>query len=402
MILLSVVLGAAGLLLCLPLLSECISKFRRLAGVVPAPVADIVADPHLTFLVLAHDEELLLAACVESLLQQDGPAEKRRVIVVADNCSDATADVGRRAGATVWERTDTTRRGKPYAIAWALERIDLTATDGIVIIDADTKVERGFAVAMRATGVRRNAVLQAYIGVQNPDESAITRMASVHTTAAHGLAYRAKDVAGLNVPLGVGMCIGAQILIDEPWSAFSIAEDYELYAILTARGVRIRPAPGARITAQEARSLKQSAPQRHRWMAGKLDVLSRYSGRLWRSRAIGWRQRFDAFAELTVFGPATHLGLAVSTAALAWLLSPPGWRVIAVVALVSLLRPVGYTALAILKDPAPLTALRAFAFLPIYTVWRLGPALGSMLRVRGNAWVRTGRHAAEPTEPSDR
>ena len=57
-----------------------------------------------------------------------------------------------------------------------------------------------------------------------------------------------------------------------------------------------------------------------------------------------------------------------------------------------------YTALAILHDPRPWSAIRAFAFLPVYTVWRLGPALGSMLRIRGNAWVRTGRHVTEPTD----
>ena len=71
------------------------------------------------------------------MLALDYPAERHQIIVVADNCTDATAQVARDAGVTVWERHDAVRRGKPYAIAWAVEQLDLVANDGVVIIDAD-------------------------------------------------------------------------------------------------------------------------------------------------------------------------------------------------------------------------------------------------------------------------
>lgn len=400
MIVLAVLLAVPGIVLCLPLLSDLLSLVRRREEPPGANRPTSGEPPRFLFLVLAHDEELLLGATVGSLRAQRYPADRRDIVVVADNCSDRTAAVGRAAGATVWERTDPVRRGKPFAIAWALERTDLAAFDGVVIIDADTAVDEGFAAALAARGPSRDRVLQPFIAVRNPRESAITRMAAVHGIAAHGIAYRVKERAGVNVPLGVGMCLGTDVLRAEPWRAFSIAEDYELFAILTARGVRIVPVPEARISAQEAKSLGQSGPQRHRWMAGKLEVLLRHAPTLWRSRRIAWPARFDAIAELLGVGPAVHLALATIGASAAWLLGVPGRGIVAGIHLASLVRPVTYTMLAVARDPAPLEALRAFAFLPVYALWRLGPALGSVLRVRGNRWRRTDRHAEQADRPA--
>src|SRR5690606_10093754 len=104
--------------------------------------------PRLLFLVPAHDEALLIEGCVRSILAMDYPADRREVVVIADNCTDGTADLARTAGATCLERADTERRGKPWALAWALERVDLGAFDAVVIIDADSLVDPSFARAM--------------------------------------------------------------------------------------------------------------------------------------------------------------------------------------------------------------------------------------------------------------
>lgn len=71
----------------------------------------------LAVLIPAHDEEEGIATTLESLLDGDYPASARRVIVVADNCSDATAARAAATGAEVWERTDPANRGKGFALA---------------------------------------------------------------------------------------------------------------------------------------------------------------------------------------------------------------------------------------------------------------------------------------------
>lgn len=391
---LTVPLLAVAAVLLLPTVSELLS-FLRFGGWCAPRIAEEPGTPRLIFVVLAHDEELLIAGTVRSLLRQDYPEAQRDVVVVADNCTDATAGEARAAGAQVWERVDTVRRGKPYAIAWALERIALDAYDGLIIVDADCEVGTDFARQLARRAPLRDKVLQPYIAVRNPDETALTRMAAVHGTVAHGLAYRIKERAGLNVPLGVGMCLGTAVLAAEPWRAFSIAEDWELFCILTARGVRIEPVHRARISAQEAKSLSQSAPQRHRWLAGKLGVLGRYLGTIVRSPSLRFAQKLDAVAELTAPGPAVHLGIAVLLALVAAATrSPIGWLAASLL-LLSLLRPIIYTGIAIAVDPSPLRALRAFAYLPIYTLWRVGPALRSLVSARATRWVRTERHSEQ-------
>ncbi len=384
-----VVLGV-GLLL--PTISEFVSLLRR-PWWSPAPSPQRSQVPRLAFTVFAHDEELLVAGTIRSLLAQRYPADRRDIIVVADNCSDRTADVARAEGVDVWERSDATRRGKPYAMAWAIERLPLAEYDGVVIIDADTAVAPDFATRLAERAPLRDKVLQPVIAVRNPDETAITRMAYVHGTAAHGLAYRVKERARLNVPLGVGMCLGTDVLRAEPWRAFSIAEDWELYCILTERGVRIEPVEAAKIGAQEAKSLAQSAPQRHRWLAGKIDVLTRYLGPILRSPHIGFPQKLDAAAELLAPGPAVHLGAGVVGAVLAFVIGGPVGLLAGSLLLASLVRPVAYTLAAIVVDPSPLAAVRAFAYLPIYTGWRLSSALKSVVAARTSRWVRTERHA---------
>ena len=399
MILLSVLLGLAAIALLLPSFSEALSLVRWPFIHRPQSRSGVDAKPSLLFLVLAHNEELVLAPCLRSLTHQTYPADLRYVIVVADNCTDRTSEIARNAEVRVLERSDEHNRGKPHAIAWTLNQIKLAQFDAVVIVDADTQVSADFAQMLAARGPLVGKVLQPFIGVQNPDENALTRMAAVHATAAHGLAYRIKEAVGLNVPLGVGMCIGRDVLLAEPWSAFSLSEDWELYAIFTARGVAIEPVGDARIYAQEARSLKQSAPQRHRWMTGKLDVLRRHTLPLLKSPEINWWQRLDAIAELAALGPAVHLGFAVA-GALAASLGPSagaGGTLVAWMFLVSLVRPTIYTALAIIRDPLPLRAFSAFFFLPFYTVWRLWSALLSLTGSSRGAWVRTARHIA-PTD----
>lgn len=392
MLIVTILLLVAATAVLLPVLSECLSLLRLPWVGPPRRNTQDVGLPSLLFLIPAHNEELLLPRCLASLRDQVYPAERRRVVVVADNCSDQTEQVARAGGAEVLARRDTSHRGKPFAIAWALEQLDLSRIDGMVIVDADTEVGSGFAAALAQRAPLSDKVLQPFIDVQNPEETALTRLAAVYANAVHGLAYRMKERVGLNPPLGVGMCIGAGVLRKYGWPAFSIGEDQELYAILTAQGVKIEPVSGARITAQEASGLRQSASQRHRWTAGRRQAFSARALQLLRSPHINFAQRLDALAELTWFGPVLALWFAGVGAALSWWLAPPGGVLIGWLFLASLIRPVGYSLWALLEDPAPGRALAAFFYLPVYFLWRLAPGIGSLFHGRSAPWVRTERH----------
>lgn len=395
MIVVSVLLGAAATVLLLPTVADIGMlgrwAFGRRDEESDAEVADL---PRLLFLVPAHNEELLLGGCLASLDAVDYPREWYDVVVIADNCTDDTAGIARAAGVRCLEREDKVRAGKPWAIAWALKEISIREYDGVVIVDADTDVDPGYATAIAGAVPIREKAVQVFNDVRNPSETALTRMAYVFGVARCIFSFGLKRRAGMNAVLSNGMCLGTEVLRKHGWTAFSICEDWELYTILTELGVPIDFAKDARVGSQEAKSLAQSGSQRRRWAAGKITVLMRYWTRVIRSSKIGLLQKLDTIAELTTPGPVVHLGVVIVLVA-GLLLSPveiPWALWIALALVLSLVRMGIYTLLALRVDPEPGKAILAFAYLPFYTVWRLGVQVLALRMLGDKPWVRTRRH----------
>ena len=398
MIVLSLLVGAVATALLLPAASDLWSLAHWAVSPPPPRPPAPPGSARLLFLVPAHNEELLIEGCVRSLRDQRYPPDRFAVVVIADNCADRTAVLARAAGARCLERTDPALPGKPQAIAWALERLPLEDFDALAIVDADTVVDPGFAAGLAAAAPLAGKAVQGYNGVSNADDSAVTRMAAVFADAKCRFAYGLKQRSGLNVPIRLGGCIGTSVLRTHGWTAFSIGEDWELYAMLTARGVPIEGTDAARVYAQEARSFRQSAPQRRRWAGGKLTVLGRFTLPLLRSDRIGARQKLDTIAELAAPGPAAHLGAATALVAMTAVLHLPGAPLLLVLLGAGVLRHVAYALAGLAVQPHPFRAAGAFAFLPVYALWRLGVEIAAFGMVGDQPWVRTERHRSTAPE----
>ncbi|HTD84624.1 MAG TPA: glycosyltransferase, partial [Gemmatimonadaceae bacterium] len=120
----SVLIGAV-IVLWLPPLSELLCLVsKKSGGAGDAPQTP--QTPRLLFLVPAHNEQLHIAGCVQSLREMSYPGSAVEIVVIADNCSDATATIVRGLGVPCLERVDPKFPGKPRAIAWALDQFDLT------------------------------------------------------------------------------------------------------------------------------------------------------------------------------------------------------------------------------------------------------------------------------------
>ena len=93
----------------------------------------------LTVLVPAHNEALTIAATLESLWRQTRPPD--RVVVVADNCTDDTADLARAHGAEVFTTVGNTEK-KAGALNQALASMlrDIDARDVVMVMDADSVI----------------------------------------------------------------------------------------------------------------------------------------------------------------------------------------------------------------------------------------------------------------------
>lgn len=139
------------------------TEFDRLAA---AHATDVVRGPRVTVLVPAHDEEASLPATLASLQAQT--LLPRRVVVVADNCTDRTVDVARAAGADVVETVGNTRK-KAGALNQALAGLlpTLPAGDLVLVMDADSVIVPRFleiATATLAADARVGAVGGVFYG----------------------------------------------------------------------------------------------------------------------------------------------------------------------------------------------------------------------------------------------
>ena len=375
----------------LPALSDIWAVAASLFQPGPGQLPEPESSPRLLFLVPAHNEMLLIERCVHSLLAQAYPREALSVVVIADNCSDETSTLARAAGAHVLERSTTSDHGKSHAIRWALAELP-DAFDAMVIVDADSVVAPDFGRMLALTPGLRTVAVQAYDGLNNEFENALTRLAGVLTRARYHVALRIKSAARLNCPLtGNGISLGREVLARFGWAPKTVTEGWELYASLTLAGVDCLYCPKARVEAQETRELGQSRSQRARWTTGRMQVLRLYGREIFGSRDITSLQKLDLLAELSSLGPIVRGGIALVGLAACILAKPLGYRLLVLLFSSGAVQPALYAALAMPGHPQPLRTLSAFAYLPVYAVWRLGVAVQALIQGRSKVWVRTGR-----------
>lgn len=394
---LSIVLSLVLVPLLLPAASDLVTIFRRRRRLQAVPNEEA----RLLFLVPAHNEQLIIAECIRALVGMRYPRSRIRIVVIADNCNDETAKISRENGAEVLERTNRDLPGKPRAIAWALEQFDLDAFDACVIVDADTSVDPAFASALSAFMPLSSRAVQAYYATRNEYENWLTRLAGVLARCRYEVTYPVRMAAGLNCPMtGNGMCLGVELLKNGGWQAFSLTENWELYASYTANGVPIAYARDAILYSQEVRSLNQGGIQRRRWLAGRLWVLRQWWKPILRSSKIGWRQKLDTIAELAAASPVLHLaiGIGIVTLALGVIRGTTG-LVLTLGVAASLLPLVLATLVVVIRHPQPWKTVAAFFMLPIYAVWRVLTALRTILFPPEKVWKKTERHRDLPSVP---
>ena len=121
----------------------------------------------------AHNEENVIGALIESLKAQDYPKDSYDIYVIADNCTDKTAEIAESMGAIVMKRFDEEHKTKGYALQWFLEqKIKEDAPyDAFCIFDADNIVDKNFLKAMNKKLCQGEEVVQGYRDIKNPTDS---------------------------------------------------------------------------------------------------------------------------------------------------------------------------------------------------------------------------------------
>lgn len=219
----------------------------------------------IAVLIPAHNEEESLPAALRSLAAQDYPAERVRIVVVADNCTDGTANVA--ADATCLIRDDPRHSGKGRAVAFGLECLLPERPDIVVILDADCELNPAALRLLNDTFDSGAAAVQTEVRSRNADDDAAGYVAAVGTALDAAVAAGRSRLGG-SVPLrGTGMAFRREVLERISWSAYGPVEDAEYQSKLRAAGVRVRYCEGAVVSCQAPTSAAALCTQRRRWRA---------------------------------------------------------------------------------------------------------------------------------------
>ncbi len=266
--------------------------------------------------ICARNERTVIANLIESIKSQHYPEGLIDVIVVADNCTDDTAEIAKKAGAIVYERHNLVEVGKGYALRYFCDKVfkEPVSYDAFCFFDADNIVHPDYFEHMnRALSAGAN-VAQGYRDMKNPSDTWVSGTHSVFYWIQNRFGHNARFMLGLNAVInGTGFMMRSSKLREWGWDSQTITEDIELSCKCSALGEKIYWVKNSIVFDEQPLTFKESWHQRLRWSCGILHCLKLYGGKLL-SRAVKTRtwQPLDMF--LFIFAVPVMMVSIVNTA----------------------------------------------------------------------------------------
>ena len=267
-------------------------------------------------MISARNEEEVIGELIASLKAQNYPKDKLDIYVVADNCTDRTADAAREAGAIVYERFDQVHKGKGFALGYLLHelRADVgeSGYDGFFVFDADNIVDENFVAEMnKVFDTGDYAALTSYRNSKNFADNWIS--------AGYGLWFM-RETRFLNFPRmllgtncaisGTGFLISAGVVKENGgWPYHLLTEDIEFSANCALKGQRIGYCETAILYDEQPTTFRQSWDQRLRWSKGFYQVDFKYGLDLVKGCFSNRANKFSCYDMLMTVAPGMLLTL---------------------------------------------------------------------------------------------
>ncbi|MEM9617596.1 MAG: glycosyltransferase family 2 protein [Pseudomonadota bacterium] len=264
----------------------------------PGPIAVVIP---------AHNEAASIKTTLSSVLSQ--ARETDRVIVVADNCHDNTAELAAQSGAECWERVDEHHRGKGYALQFALDGLKDAPPQTVVFIDADCTLADGALSKLAAASENEDRPVQALYLMQPPGEASPRLRVAAFAWAFLNHAR----MRGLDRLFGVSRITGAGIAL--PWRIASslnvgsgeIVEDLALTLTLTEQKTPPLLLLDALVTSEFPMADDALAKQRARWEHGSQNLAARRAAPCFVKGVLSGNLRLSVIAMDLMIPPIVNL-----------------------------------------------------------------------------------------------
>ena len=257
------------------------STFVVLFGLLRTPKTYKKATRNLKFAVLicARNEERVIALPIRSIHMGKYPREAVDVIVLADNCTDSTAEIAARSGAQVWEKsTPSTCKGD--VLRWGVEKVLATKKyDAIAVFDADNIVSDKWFDAVNDALQDGESVVTGCRHASNYAKNIISGWYAIYWGVMNELSNRVRTNLGLSGKLtGTGFACLTSVMGEKGWETSTIVEDVEFTVQMNLAGRRIAYVPEAEYADEQPEDLRYMWRQLSRWATGGWQVVVRYFG----------------------------------------------------------------------------------------------------------------------------
>ena len=367
---------------------ECFSAFWHR----PQKPSRMINKRDVAVLMPAHNESAIIANTLQALQPHLQPTDC--VIVVADNCTDNTAQIARQFDVTVIERYSATERGKGYALDFGMAHLRQSPPQVVVILDADCILADGCLAQIVQQADQLNRPVQATYLLHSPE----------HPTPKDQISAFAFQVKNLVRPLGLhswkqpclltgtGMAFPWELLSQVSLASSNIVEDMQLGVDLALAGYAPQLAPNAFVYGGLPKDDAAATSQRTRWEHGHVQTLMTQVPRLLKGAVRQFRLDLLALAvelsvpplALLVLGWLATLFLTIVAA-----IFGASWLPAGLAGLSGLLIFAGI-GLAWLRFSREILPLQTLLRVPAYILWKI-PLYLKLITQPQQTWVRTKR-----------
>lgn len=237
-------------------------------------------------LISARNESGVIGQLLETINKQNYPGELLQAIVIADNCTDNTAEVARAHGAKVYERFNQEKVGKGFALNYAFQHINEdfgdSYFDGYVVIDADNLLDENYFAEMNKTFCKGYRIMTSYRNSKNFGANWISAGYALWFMREAKFLNNARMLLGTSCAVsGTGFLVSSEIIRERGgWNYHLLTEDIEFTVDTVIRGEKIGYCAKAMLYDEQPTAFDQSWNQRMRWSKGFYQIVANYGGRL--------------------------------------------------------------------------------------------------------------------------